>query len=322
MLPSKLPRRFRQVIGILGLVSVLFGNSGVNISSLIFFDFTVDPSGSTTNSFNVTRTYLDFRKAFAKDMSLRITSDVGRTENDDRMVLYLKHGYLTWNTTPGIIQIGVHPTNYFGPTKSTWGYRFIEKFPTNRVGFGTTADLGISIQKEILPRLLLHLAVYNGGGHKKSENDSYKRTTLLLFYGEQTLNKKPGWNAGGAFSYEPYKVISSTAKETKVTTTVFAGFALPNFRLGGEYTILNNSGNENKRLLAVYSSFSLTRSVSLLFRGDKYDHGGDQETYVIAGININPRPGFSLAPNIRYTLTEASKRESNFTFMLNFQFKF
>jgi len=249
--------KIRQVITILGCTTILFGSPDVNISSLIFFDFMYNSSGSPTNEFNITRTYLDFRKSFAENLSMRVTSDVGRTENDNRLVLYLKHGFLTWNTKPGIIQIGVHPTNYFGPAKSTWGYRFIEKFSTDRVGFGATADLGVSIQREIIPRLLFHLAVYNGRGFKKSENDSYKRTTLLISYGERKLNIKPGWNAGGIVSYEPYEsasISARTKKEIKATVTSFAGYALSNFRVGGEFTLVKNSAINDQTLLAVYGN--------------------------------------------------------------------
>ena len=278
--------------------------------------------------FNLKRTYLDFRKDVAENLSFRVTSDVGRTETENRLILYLKHGFLTWNTHHGIFQIGLQPTNYFGPTKLTWGYRFIEKFSTDRAGFGATADLGLSIQREIFQKLLFHLAVYNGGGYKKTENDSYKRTTLLISYGERKLNKKPGWNAGSIISYEPYEsdlICTKTKKEIKTTVTSFAGYALTYFRIGGEYSLVQNSADIDQTVLAIYSSYQLTESVNLLFRCDRSDLStqniANQETYLLAGINIHPQTGFSIAPNVRY-IFEGDSEESILVLMLNFEFKF
>ncbi|MFQ6673630.1 MAG: hypothetical protein ACE5GH_02450 [Fidelibacterota bacterium] len=308
---------------LLFLLTLLHGSGTTRISSLIFFDLAYDtPRGS---SFNVTRTYLDIRSRTADDVTLRITSDVGRTREDDPLVLFLKHAYLSWNTSLGVLEAGVQPTNYFGPTKKTWGYRFVEKFPTDRVGFGATADLGVSLRKEVFPRLNVHAAVYNGPGYKNQENDSYKRVSVLLSYGEQELNRRPGWNTGGAVSYEPYEVPASTDRQTKITALLFGGYASTNFRIGGEYTILADTGHDDRSLLGTTMSVRLRKALSLWMRGEVYDPStiaeNDGELYLLAGLNFMPRPGLSVAPNLRYASGGTSSDGSDWMVKLNLEFR-
>lgn len=97
----------------------------------------------------------------------------------------------------------MQPTNYFGPIIPTWGLRFIEKYPTDRIGFDPASDVSISFKKQILSNWPVRVAIYINGGYKKSENDSHKRTSFLLSYGEEKLNINPGWNIGIMFSHEP-----------------------------------------------------------------------------------------------------------------------
>ena len=305
------------------LLSIVYVKGETNISNLIFFDLTYDDTFSAS-SFNVKRTYLDFQSNLTKDMSLRITTDVGRTDEDGRAVVFLKHAFLNWKTNYGDLIIGVQPTNYFGPTTKTWGYRFIEKYPGDLWGFGATSDLGISIIRKIGGRLFVQGAVYNGVGYKKPEDDKYKRFSLLAAYGEKRLDKNPGWNIGGNFSFEP----TDTSK--KYTAMGFVGVAIKKIRIGGEYIAQadynpNDQSYDQKLLTVFYGSLMIAPKTSLLIRAEMFAPSSnmieDLEIYTIVGFNYSLNSHVYIAPTLHYTKYEDTDCDPTWFFKLNFQFK-
>ncbi|MCH7730967.1 MAG: hypothetical protein IIB44_00410 [Candidatus Marinimicrobia bacterium] len=318
-------KRIIFIIFLLPTLGQLEAENDISISSLIFFDATYSPeSSSKTSSFNITRSYLNFRKTFFDNFHTRVTIDAGRTTDDQRQTFFLKYGYLDWNTPFGSFLLGMQPTNYFGPIIPTWGLRFIEKYPTDRIGFDPTSDVGISFKKQILSKWLVHVAIYNGGGYKKSENDSHKRTSFLLSYGEQKLNINPGWNGGIMFSHEPYDYNIKVASKNRFS--LFGGIATNQLRIGLEFTKLNDNGlNHTQTFVSFYGNIFTKKSTSVFIRGDIFDPStdekNDKKSYFIVGFNYEPNPSVSISPNLRYTLYEPNNTASESLIKLNFQFK-
>ncbi len=291
----------------------------INITNLVFFDATYDD----IVSFNVTRTYVDFRKSISDDAAARVTIDSYRPGENDPLTFIVKHAYLVWNTAIGSFLIGQQPTNYFGPATANWGMRFIEKFPTHLWGFNSTADMGLAYRKSPSDNLLIHVAAYNGGGIKNEEVDTHKRLSALVSLGEQRLDSNPGWNAGGVVSFEPYDDSTSTSQILRVSG--FAGYAKESLRLGTEFLKSEDSGGNNGQLLSFYGNFTLSETIDVLARVDNMDGDIDSEsdgkTYFIGGIHYRSSAGFSIAPTLRYTLFE-DDTDPDMTLKLNFQFQF
>ncbi len=291
----------------------------MNISSLVFFDATYDDSVS----FNVTRTYVDFRKSISDDAAARVTIDSYRPGENDPLTFIVKHAYLVWNTAIGSFLIGQQPTNYFGPATANWGMRFIEKFPTHLWGFNSTADIGLAYRKSPSDNLLIHVAAYNGGGIKNDEVDTHKRLSALVSLGEQRLNSNPGWNAGGVVSFEPYDDSTSTSQIFRLSS--FAGYATESLRLGTEFLKSEDSDGTSGQLVSFYGNFALGNALDVLVRVDTFDEDinteDNRKTYLIGGMHYRPTTGFSIAPTLHYKLYEDNS-ESKMTLKLNFQFRF
>lgn len=296
----------------------------INVSSLVFFDATYEDEDNF--SFNITRTYLDFRKSLSEDAAARVTIDAARIGVSDSLIVherlsfFVKYAYLVWNSAAGSFLIGQQPTNYFGPSTATWGLRFIENQPTDFWGFDPTADLGLAFRKNLSDNLLIHLAAYNGRGFKFGENDTHKRLSALISLGEQRLNKNPGWNTGGVVSYEPYDTT-----ENILRLSGFAGYATESLRIGMEFLRSDDSGGINGQLFSIYANLAFAEALDVLARVDTFDEdintGEDRETYIIGGIHYMPTTGFSIAPTLRYTLYE-DDTEPKMILRLNFQFRF
>ncbi|MFQ6607377.1 MAG: hypothetical protein ACE5EE_02445 [Fidelibacterota bacterium] len=307
------------------IVLSLKAEERMNVSSLVFFDATYNE----TVSFNITRSYLDFRKSLSADIAARVTVDAARIGSTDSLIInehltfYVKYAYLVWNTEAGSFLIGQQPTNYFGPSTATWGLRFIEKQPSDLWKFDPTADLGLSYRKNFSENLLIHLAAYNGRGYKYGENDKYKRLSVLISLGEQRLNANSGWNAGGVVSYEPYD--DSTSMKKVLRLSGFAGYANNSFRLGVEVLKSDDNGGSNSQLYSIYGNLSLMETLDVLARVDLYNRDveidGDGKTYLITGIHYQPTVGFSIAPSIHYTNYE-DDTDPVISIKFNFQFRF
>jgi len=307
------------------IISFLFyigyAADGIDISTLTFFDLTYDQSEDIPTSFNLKRTYVDLRGAASDKLKVRITTDAAKSSTRP-LSMFMKYAFVTWSTSSGDILVGVQPTNYFGPIQANWGNRFMERFPANLYKFDSTSDLGLSVKRELSPKLLLHLGVYNGSGFKKPENDSFKRTSLLVSFGEQDLRNSVGWNVGATASVEPFDVGDQT--ELKQRYSGFGGWATTKIRVGAEFHTLLNGDMEQSIIVSGYGTVKLSGKSKLIARFDRFDpavdSGGDSQSYLLTGLSFAPQSGLTIAPNIRYTIPEADG-DPGLRLILNFEFK-
>ncbi len=299
--------------------------SGGDFGAQVFFDLNVSSQERGITAFQIRRAYLDFRDEISDNLSIRVTTDAATSTADGRINAHIKFAQVTWKTNFGQFIIGSQPTNYFGALQKNWGYRYIEKYPANLYGFDATADLGISWRRTY-DRLLIHLGAYNGTGFKKPEDDSYKRISLLMSYGEQDLTANAGMNAGGALSVEPYSTILD---EISAVYRVggFAGYANSKVRLGGEIQMEQDEGiDHQERIVAGYITVIQNVKLSFLGRIDIYDpsvpHPEMRRTTLLGGVSYNPAPPFQVSPNLRYTFFGTDMLEPYWVGRLSFYYRF
>ncbi|MBH31196.1 MAG: hypothetical protein CMG71_04295 [Candidatus Marinimicrobia bacterium] len=293
--------------------------------SQIFFDLNTSSQERSISTFQIRRAYLDFRDDISDNLSVRVTTDASTSIADGRVNTYIKFAQLIWKTTLGQFIIGSQPTNYFGALQKNWGFRYVEKYAANLYGFDATADLGISWKRN-WNRLLIHFGAYNGTGFKKPEDDSYKRVSLLMSYGEQDLTANGGMNAGGALSVEPYATVHDEISAV-YRYGGFAGYANSKVRLGGEIQIERDEGlDHQERIVATYVTLTQTEKLAFLGRVDIYDasvsHPEMRKTTFLGGVSYAPAPQFQLSPNIRYISFGTEMLEPYWVGRLSFYYRF
>lgn len=297
-------------------------------SGSVFFDESyVQPPGKDSDpqwKFSVTRTYLDWVRPVGEQFAIRVTTDAIKTSSDPRQTLLLKHAYLDWTTPLGTVEIGLQPTNYFGPLDATWGLRYIEKTPGDRMAWDPTADYGVSFKRTLGARGFLHASLYNGPGFSKAEENIHKRASLLVSFGEQRLNKNPGLNYGLLISQEPYDVGGDT--ETRLQLRVLGGAGFGRGRVGGEYGWRSDSAISDgaETLLGLYSHLRLSPPCGLVIRADVHDPSTsaqeDEMLYAIVGATYDPSPNVSVAPTVRAGAMKGTG--PTLQAAIHFQFKF
>jgi hypothetical protein len=315
------------------LAVLLFTASGLfaqgKVTGKTYFDYTYNPDGKPTNSFEIHRVYIGYQANLTDNISYKVTTDVGRfnTGGDDRISVYLKYAMVKWKTNIGAFTFGLQGMNIFGLQEHNWGYRFVEKSPMDLYKWASSADLGIGYYNKFAGKLNVSLIMSNGTGYKKSENDNYKKFSLQVFYGDSKIKKDGNFNFGAVLTTESFDYISGTDTTSK-STNVLGGFGiyqLANFRVGAEYNILIKGGSSDvtKSIISLYGNYAVIKTVDLFARFDVYDPNtsvkNDGSNYLIAGFNYKPGKGLSIAPNVRISSPQSGS--SSTYYKLNFQFK-
>ncbi|MBF88160.1 MAG: hypothetical protein CMG75_00605 [Candidatus Marinimicrobia bacterium] len=301
-------------------VAVSFGADG-KFSGVSYYHYTYNLEESAINGFGFKRVYFTYEEEVSGEISYKFQTDLDYKNSP--MNVYVKNAKVDWKSSLGKITIGMQGMNIFNVQEKTWGYRFLEKSAMDHRKFSSSADMGLGFSRSLLENMKATLLVTNGTGYKKSENDSYKRTSLQLLYGESRLDKKDGFNLGGILTVEPYD--QGTTAYSKTLLGGFGGLTRNRFRVGAEYNQYGDNGiGDTKHLTSAYANYSMRGDIQAFFRYDLYAVDSSEESsdysYIMSGVVYSVGEGLVIAPNVR--ITTAPGEENSTIFMLSFQFGF
>jgi hypothetical protein len=273
-------------------------------------------------SFALKRVYLTFSKVISEELSVTIQTDVDPASSPQD--IYLKNAKADWKTLNGTVVIGLQGMNMFKIQEMNWGKRYLDKTVMDRFQYSSSADMGIGYYHS-KDKLHGSILMTNGTGFKKSEDDSHKKLSLQLIYGNSKLSKSDGFNVGAVFSHEPYEREGEvgipeqpTGEHTKKVFGFFGGYAKNNLRIGAEWNQLEDSGlldgNYNDNLSSFYINYAFNPKNTLVMKHDMVS-GNKDANYTLVAVEFAPTKGLNIAPNVR------SDGDSN-TLGVNFQFAF
>ncbi len=297
------------------------------ISGKVYFNWTydADPDAAGYNEFTFTRLYLSYGKNLSESIKITLTTDI--LNNGTPWVAYQKYAYLTAKLGKGEVFIGLQGMNIFNITESNWGYRFLAKSSMDAHKFASSADMGLGYAATFAEKVHLHLTVTNGKGYKYVENDKYKKLAAQAVFGEKSLASHSGFNAGAAFSFEPYEFGIDMTESISVLT-VFGAFATESLRIGGEFDRKIDSGKYTQQIIAAYLDYHISAihkmHVNVFGRVEIYDKNIDEpgdELSILAGLSISPVKTLHIAPTIQ--IGELASGDLGLSALqLNFEFKF
>lgn len=172
----------------------------VKVGATIFADYTyqanpkikdADGNEVSSNSFNVTRTYINITGNISHNIAFRITPDITReTENSSaatsiagNYVFRLKYGFAQFNLddymSPGRtgswVRLGVQQTPWVDYMEGIYRYRFQGTTFPEREGFLSSSDIGASFHYNFANNYgEIHTGVYNGEFYTKPEVNDQK----------------------------------------------------------------------------------------------------------------------------------------------------
>jgi hypothetical protein len=315
------------VFAIAGFSVALAQGTG-KVHGKIFSNFNYD-SAQEQASFDITRAYFGYGHTFNDKLSAKVTFDVGGTDSTSfASTAYLKVAALKWKATDKLtINFGQVGLKQFKIQEKNWGYRYIAMSSQDEYKMGASADLGFTADYQLMDMLSVDLAVVNGEGFKKKQEDAHMKTGFgLTITPNERLTVRAYMDAMSAADVEVDSVMTEVPSQT--TTALFVGYKADKFRLGVEYNMQaahDNEENMDYEITSVYGTYNLTDNMGVFARYDMVSSDEDGYTeengdFMIAGLEYRPAKGVYLSANFRNNIAEDADAENQV--YMNLQFKF
>lgn len=276
------------------------------IFSNFYADFTKDASQKT--AFQLQRVYFGYTYNFTEKISANVTLDVGNNNEGSAYTAFLKKAHIDWKVDLKVkLSIGLIGMKQFNDQEKFWGYRYIFHSFQDRNRFGASADLGINAEFQITENLKGNVLVVNGEGFRNLQDEDGNQR-----YGANLVYSKNGFTA---------KVYADTQNAKNIdaylTYAFFAGYKTDNWRIGGEYNVLNNgtrfsipAQDHDLDGLSFYGTYIISDKIEVFGRFDQLNSNklsGDFQKW------NQSKNGNQIIAGLQYTVTKGIK------FALNYQ---
>jgi hypothetical protein len=223
----------------------------IRIGAVIFADYTYQTSPTAKDaggveynpsSFNVARAYINVTGSISHMVAFRITPDVTRaslpgTSLDGSVTYRLKYAYAQinlddWMPRGTWVRFGMQQTPFIDSLESIYRYRFQGTVFTERAGYMSSADLGVTF-RTTFPNNYgdVHLGFYNGEGYSKPEVNNQK--AFMARVGFRPLPRQKflkGWRLQGFWTRDNY--MENAPRNRSVFNTTFEH---PYLNMGYDY---------------------------------------------------------------------------------------
>jgi hypothetical protein len=199
-----------------------------------------------TNGFgtDVKRFYVGIDHKFTDMFSVNVTTDFqttgyttnsGSTSNLD--TVYIKKAYLAMNVSPAFnVTVGANDMPWIPYAEGVYGYRFVEKTVSDRLGYGTSSDWGVHAAGTFAQFFSYDVAAVNGNGYKDPS-----RAKSVNFEGRLSA-KVDQWNfaIGGYTGKRAQDLPGVVTPHTASRFNAMAAYVGDRLRLGAEYFSTND----------------------------------------------------------------------------------
>jgi hypothetical protein len=268
----------------------------------IFADFTsAFADGENHNKFNITRAYLGYGYNFSRTLSGRVVYDVADPSVGKlKFTGMLKFAYLRYQTKKLTITGGMIPLPEFDHADKKWGYRYIYKPSHDEYGFGTAADLGLSVAYNIAPWITADLTLMNGEGFKLTEADSTLKTAVgVTLIPIKTVTLRGYFDNMGkdGIHQQTAEVIATFESNGSLLSGAWHYRKNSGLITGHDYHVISFNGrvpvSDKVRILGRYDYAASARVGNEV---DPWNLDRDGQLF-LAGIEFALSPGVSLSPN-------------------------
>ena len=294
----------------------------VTVSGVVFSHFGVELSNEAATDFDVDRVYLNFRKKIGDDFGVRVTTDVGRIDDEDgKLRLYLKYAYAEWrDVLPGAtLRFGAAGMPFPGYYDAFWGHRYVAKAFTDANKLLNTSDFGLHALGTIGDgHADWQLSIVNGEGYGAAEADTDK-----AIVGRATFDALSSSESGSL----PITLTASQDLMADAPRTLYGGalaFANDRTKVWVEYIGTAQADDTGSGYSA--SVVQGLGPVSLVARYDFLDDDtnadDDSTTSLIGGVSAEIENGIGIALTFEQSADEADADNPEQSVFLHTQAKF
>lgn len=257
--------------------------------------------GESHSKFDVTRAYLGYGYNFSRTLSGRVVYDVADPSVGKlKFTGMLKFAYLRYQTNKLTVTGGMIPLPEFDHADKKWGYRYIYKPSHDEYGFGTAADLGLSVAYNIAQWVKADLTLMNGEGFKLTEADSTLKTAVgvtLIPLSSVSLRGYFDTMGKDGIHQQTAEVIASFESNGSLLSGAWHYRKNNGMITGHDYHVISFNGrvpvSDKVRILGRYD---YAASSKIGNEPDPWNLDRDGQLF-LAGIEIALTPGVSLSPN-------------------------
>lgn len=267
------------------------------------------------NGFWARRVYLTYDNKLTNSLSARFRLEMnspGDFSTNQKLEPFVKDLYLNWSINQNHAMVaGLSSTPTWGLVERVWGYRPVEKSPSDLHKLGSSRDFGLALKGQLgeTGRLKYHAMVGNGSG-TGAETNQWKKVMLSL-----------GWWFNDNLVVEAYGEYNRTGETTTISAAHgFLGYVSNNVNAGAMYVAQFNTEEisgaddvtETLDVASVFTNIKLAEKWTALLRADHmfsanprgpsidYIPFSDQanSTLLLFGVDFEPVQNVHVIPNI------------------------
>lgn len=225
----------------------------------------VAPTGT---GFDAKRFYLVVDHKFNDVWSADLTTDAQYSSSTTAgsggvTEVFIKKLYLQGKFDDAFVaHLGAYTSPWAPFVEGLYGYRYIEKTQTDRLGFANTADWGLNATGKVADGLLVYSAsVVNGGGYKNPS-----RSKDVDFEGRIGLVPVKGLTIGAGFYSGHLAQITQTnsnfASNDASRWDLTVGYVIQGFHVGAEYFEAKNYKTVNSAAAGVFGTSAVVAATA------------------------------------------------------------
>lgn len=280
----------------------------------IFADFHVSLNDtSKTNGFGINRAYLGYNYIADKNFSARLIVNIGNPDDVvpgtvRRRYAYFREASIIWTNDRLRMAFGMTDTRIFRFQQRWWGKRYLANSYQALNGYGTSADLGFTLDYKFSDILSADISVMNGEGYFELQLDNGLRSSL-------GISITPDSN----FAFRIYGDYEQKPDIHKITGIIFAGYRTSLLSIGAEASIKSNldgiSGHDAWGISAtgginitekdeIFMRYDLSNSVIPEGETEQWNYMKDG-SFKIIGVQ------HTFKPNIKFSLNFQGRKPYN-----------
>lgn len=295
--------------------------------ALVFTNFnTAFSNGTTTPSFENTRSYLGYEYNFNKEFYAKVVFDVGNPKDGagHELSAYLKNAYVQYKKGNLKAYFGMISTTQFKVSEKLWGNRYMMKSYQDEYKFNSSADLGVNIDYKLADFINVDLSVINGEGYKKVQGDDILRPGI-------GTTIKPIKSVIARIFVDQ---MGDDVKQKSLATLL--AYSTDKFVLAGEYNFQTNYkmvDGQDQYGTSFYAWYKPKTNWKIFARFDDLNSkkiAGESESWnfekdgrlILAGIEYSPVKGVKFTPNVRFWNPDSESAENTTYLYLSAALKF
>ena len=272
----------------------------ITVGGVVYTQYQYTDAAVHTNTFDVTRAYVNVLGRFSGGITTRVTADIIPSAVTNQQ-LRLKYAFAAWTPTGSSLtyKLGMMQTPFVDYEETLWDYRMQGTIAVDRNGALTSSDIGFGVDgKWNNDQVNGQIAVVNGEGYSGGTGDFHKDIEARV-----SVRLKPSNDASrvGGLRVTGYAGVGkygpAFAGNDRNRFLGQVSYRSQQFTLAGEFVSRKDS-TQTGSIISAFGVYHLTGGkVAVIGRVDLVDPdknvANNKNTRIIGGVS------YQLSPNVR-----------------------